>query len=446
MKDLIVLTEEGYSDSLLGAIKLVSDKFNLNADTSDQILPQSFFSEEKQAIGFTIPQSPNSGVANVVCLIVSPPEQGSFVDSLFYLNEEGSLPSPSDEPLSAVEITKNGLGESGNMSDQRAAKFMPLKLRFPDLFCAYYIHTIKPINEVPAGHARAFDRMATCGIDIWFGTNDSLTQHHATKYIDVMDLVVRGMSDKARTNRMSLVENNEVILQTNLLKSGSYCHDPNIGWVSSVLFSLYKLGFNGKVSLTEHNLTEKLTKRCFSGKNKLAKAFRFCANQFDIDVSLFGNISPSDCYEGDYWSYANTGEKIGSILLEVELRNLGHKVLFTNHAGCEKSYLETEQGEFVALPKGREFGLPDLITELGGTLYAIEAETSKNYKKGVDQIEEEKFGKTLAFIQKEYYNAPIEVFLSTFGSDCMTKKHVLASTATNGKTTIDFNKPCAYTI
>ena len=139
-----------------------------------------------------------------------------------------------------------------------------------------------------------------------------------------------------RTNFIFCEESaGRIKIRTNLFKLGSYTHDPNTGWLSSQLLALYALGFTGKVEIVEHNLSEKLAQKCFLRPNKLGKLCAMVAEKFELEVKDVGEIRHKDLYASTYWQHSATGEKNGSILLELELSLLGYQTVFTNHAGCE---------------------------------------------------------------------------------------------------------------
>ena len=454
---IVVLTEEGPNDGLVGAInyflsKRGTQKLSYLQDPVELITE----TQHGTAIGWEY-SLPEGEFSRVVCKIIDAPKGGSFVDTLFYTAEHGTIPSPEDEPAFACEITKNTLVESGNMSDQRSAKFYPLLKRFPNLECCYYIHTIDPIqlkgNNI---HSRAFRRMLTCGVDVVFGTNSGYAVPDLEPYENLVDFMTNGVSSRPKTNRIQLQEN-VVEISTNLNKNGKMMHDPNIGWVSSVLQTLARLGYQGSVSIVEHNLEQPIIESALRGRSKFVKLLRDTARQFS-SLSVKGIdsvVSPgTGTYQnGSYWKFANTGEKINSIQTEILLRSHGEEVVFTNHAGCEKSYLLLPDGRRIAVPKkdsNGALGLPDLITKSGNVLKVLEAETSKNLKgkvgKGYDQVDDPKFINFVNKLVNEWYtDCRAEVYLSTFGKDTINESGVLTSTLFSGETKINFNAKPHYT-
>ena len=122
-RSLFVATEEGASPGLASAVQVVSDSLELGVSVGEsfRFIP----CEDIPGINFElIPREYGPKTDRIICMVVQPSARGSFVDAIFY--HQALFPSPADNPIAAVEITKNDLKESGNMSDQRAAKFAPL--------------------------------------------------------------------------------------------------------------------------------------------------------------------------------------------------------------------------------------------------------------------------------------------------------------------------------
>tara|TARA_R110000824_G_C15215916_1_gene677136 strand:+ start:124 stop:669 length:546 start_codon:yes stop_codon:yes gene_type:complete len=170
-RSLFVATEEGASPGLASAVQVVSDSLELGVSVGEsfRFIP----CEDIPGINFElIPREYGPKTDRIICMVVQPSARGSFVDAIFY--HQALFPSPADNPIAAVEITKNDLKESGNMSDQRAAKFAPLKFKYPSLPCFYLIHSNNQITLKGAQgrrcHTRAFNKMLTIGVQPVFSS------------------------------------------------------------------------------------------------------------------------------------------------------------------------------------------------------------------------------------------------------------------------------------
>jgi len=454
-RQLVVLTEEGPNDGLVGSINYALDRAgaNQNLSLSEVAQPCAHSVFGSTAIGWYYDLPLGGKYSRIVCAISSPSVQGSFIDSIFYDMEFGQLPEPNDEPFLGLELTKNSLKDSGNMSTQRGTKFYPFQERYPNAECCYYIHTSTPIVKVPPSHERAFRRMLTCGVDVVFGTNKGFQTYGGSPYKSVREFVQVGTSPIAKTNFINELRDGTIEIQTNLNKNGKLLHDPNIGWTSSALWTLSCLNHRNHVYITKHNIAPPVLMKSFASNNpsKLVKVAIDLASKFEsITFDGIGLVkSRANIYSGNYWKYANTGEKIGSIQQEIELLNKGYRTLFSNHAGCEKSFLVTPSNPTVTLPKGSNYGIPDLVMEHpnGKDILVIEAEQSQNYNNGCKQINERKFKNTIHEIKNNYYpNHYFKTYVTTFGASCLNRKNVLAETLSDGTTTFDFAKKPAYII
>lgn len=127
-----------------------------------------------------------------------------------------------------------------------------------------------------------------------------------------------------------------------LFKSGSLSHDPNIGALSIIAAVLRKLGWEKEIEITQHGLGQNHIK----AKNK----FILIANK--LGISLEGLNVPKAELPTDYWHYETKGEKLGTIFIHLVVENFTESyAVFENHAGCEKGYFQTSQGEHIPLAK-----------------------------------------------------------------------------------------------
>jgi hypothetical protein len=206
----------------------------------------------------------------------------------------------------------------------------------------------------------------------------------------------------------------EIYIQANLLNGTSSSHDPGIGYVSSRSYLIRKLDDNIKINIIGHRRDDLFFNKT---DNKLINVLKLTGVtiQFENDECIIIERE-TGLYDKSYWRYSTTGEKIASILMEKIYENNGYKVIFTNHAGCGKSYVKIND-EFFQTTGGS--GLPDLVLYKSETneLIVIEGETSNNYQKGLKQVKDQNFND---FIQREFINRlpiglTIKKYLCTYG-------------------------------
>ena len=430
-RKLVLLTEEGHSSSCISVANFILKKYVSSGEEIVDSIPLIANKTLRDRVVYGWCYTTTAG-RKVECLLMSPAQRGSFVDYLAFLVEEG-IPLQKHIPIAAVELTKNGFSESGNMTDQRAAKFYNIKRLYPEIDCYYFLDSEK--NSNPKGNPlRALRRMKTCGIQTIIQAKSRPYEFMCEPYKDIKELVYDTQTHRTVSNSLYYsFDNKALIIETNLSKGGEMTHDPNIGWLSSILWTLRILKNKREVLISKTGLDPASLWFSFRNTpgNKLVKLVYDVCGYYPINFFGLqdGPIQPQERFLDSYWQYTSTGEKCGSILLEIDLQRLGWKTLFTNHAGCEKSFLSGKRGDLRALPKSTEFGLPDLIMlNPTGELCFIEAETSKNMSKGLKQVRAKKFKNLIDWVKKECYNNfSYQVFVSTFGEDNTGHKNVVAS-------------------
>ena len=224
---------------------------------------------------------------------------------------------------------------------------------------------------------------------------------------------------------------------------GNIGHDPNIGALSLIAKCLRKLGWDKKIVITQHGVSQKYINRT-RGRNK----FLYICKLYG--VILDGIIMPEN-YDlpKKYWHYEKSSEKVTSILLHVLAENNGIKEVYQNHAGCERGYFYTKDKKAITLPKKDSGGvenlyIPDLILydSLTDTILLIEAKKLSTLNKGLieiqhyDSIENE-------YIRKYYPNAKNLRYLTLFGGNIREIPHenVLIHMNSDGSVLINKDAP-----
>lgn len=362
---------------------------------------------------------------NIHVALISPAKQNSFVDVLYFEGEE--FPNPdSSIPFACVEITKNTFKESGNMTDQRSAKFIPVRNPYPNIQHYYFIHNdgeLKLPNEGTNNH-RALRRMVTMGVSVVLSDRNGIRPAQVLPYNTVQDfrddIAVKGR----RSNKVLLKRHRVDLIVKKLFKwSGAPRknkgpHDPNHGWVASMIMTIMSLGVSNAVNLEIPQREVELFKK---SKGKLKKNLYYIFSKFNGTFLLNGeevDLEPPE--DSHYWKYTDTGEKISTIDLSLCLVEKGYELIFENHAGCEKSFFRTSQGENMPFPKKHNeepIGIPDLIAQTPNKdkLLVIEGENHSNYNKGVKQLEEDKMENTIRFLKEHYPEHAIATCLSLYG-------------------------------
>ena len=349
----------------------------------------------------------------------------SFCDYLLYESEDMNPPLEDTIPFAAIEATKNNGNESGNMTAQRASKFIPIIEKWGNIKLAYLINNTGNILDTKKSFRQAhncdFATMIALGVDILIshiGETEYSLYNPPFKYESLNDIVIqennKRINNKYTPSRVIDVGNNSVLIQANLYKKNGP-HDPNEGYVASRAYLIRKLEPNKEILIFNHNQTELY----FNKKNnKLINVLKlvgvsavFCDHilQVEKEENIFKNKK--------YWTYNCNGEKNASILAEVFLNNKGYTTIFSNHAGCEKSYISIGDN-FYTTKKGK--GIPDLVmlNEDTNDLLVIEAEKTENYAKGILQMLDPEMDKFIdrEFVKRIPKKINIKKYICTYGS------------------------------
>lgn len=343
----------------------------------------------------------------------------SFVDYLIY--EGNTIPEEDSLPVAALEATKNDGKESGNMSDQRAGKSIALRSKWENIPFGYLINHPNPISKTVKtfglGHNCAFATMKALRTDVIIAQTDKVEfkkYDNPITYDSIESVIVAENSKQKRAGTPCRVNRvgNKIQIQAKLIKNGGK-HDPSEGYVASRACLIRQLDPNITIEIVNHQQDLRYFQR---KNNKFINCLKKVGVTVIFDDSSYVIEREDNVYEKSYWRYSKTGEKMCSIVLEHILISKGHQIIFTNHAGCGKSWKKIN-GEYFQTKKSK--GIPDLVSynPTNATLYVIEAETTKNYKKGLAQVRDQNFD---TFIEREFLphfpkDTKVLKYLCTYG-------------------------------
>jgi len=341
-KNLWILTEERPKREVIAKILYKFAKDNKIACFIDTIRILPILNEDRrftflyEVVGF------HSNKINKVFLkIVS--GYSSFVDFLiFYQDNE---PRIDNIPLYAIEETKTDDGESRNTGVfQRASKFVYIDYYYPNIRKVMLYNLRIQQKSTPTDTYIFGTRcLLTLGVEI---LGKELYPKIFKPFSSVGELInfKNSMRKPPRGNIPILIHkhNNVIKISGRLIKSGSLAHDPNIGALSLISATLRKLGWEGRIIIINHGLKQSHLKP----HNKFIKI----ANMLGIEIE--GLNTPRSAEDRSYWKYETESEKLGTIFIHIVVENFTHgDAIFENHAGCEKGYFITKEGEAIPLQK-----------------------------------------------------------------------------------------------
>jgi len=331
----------------------------------------------------------------------------SFVDFLvFYQNKK---PIQTDKPLYLIEETKTDDIESRNTGVyQRSSKFVYSEYYYPGAKkIMLYNLKIKQKEKATSTYIFGTKLLKTIKVKI---IGKKLEDKLFTPFKNIEEMIdfKKGMKLAPKGNvPISVKKNRDSIFITGrLYKSNGLSHDPNIGALSLIAAVIRKLRWKSKIIIKDHGLMQKHLK----GDNKFIKI----ANRLNIELE--GLELPKSRIRDGYWKYETEGEKLGTIFIHSVVENFtkGYSI-FENHAGCEKGYFITKNGDSIPLKKYSDrkaykkgnkkkiIAIPDLILiDFGRSeIINIEGKKYKFRQKGARELKAFKDIEKL-YIEKYY--------------------------------------------
>lgn len=341
-KNLWILTEERPKTNVLEMILSYFAKDNECGFFGDNLRIIPLLDENKnfafiyKVLGFSCAR-----VDNVYIKTVS--GYSSFTDFLIFFQE--SEPKDTDIPLYAIEETKTDDKESRNTGVyQRCSKFVYLQNYYPNIKMVM-LYALQVEQKAKPSETYVFGTrlLLTLGVDI---LGKKLSEDTFKPFASIEELIECKNSMRLPTKGNVPIRINKthskIQISGRLIKNNTLSHDPNIGALSIIVAVLRKLGWTKTIEITQHGLSQNHVK----GNNKFVQI----ANTLDLKLQGLTLVEPQPY--NNYWYYDYKGEKLATIFLHIIVENFteGYSI-FENHAGCEKSYFKTSEGEYIPLVK-----------------------------------------------------------------------------------------------
>jgi len=416
LKTLWILSEERPKTEAIG---YVLEKFSKQQGISCfidklRIVPvhnnDGDFSFWYEVLGYKTPK-----VERVLLKIIS--GNSSFIDFLVFF--QTGEPKEGDRPLFMVEETKTDDEESRNTGIfQRCSKFVYAELHYPkmDLNMYYNLHIEQRASQTDT-NIFGTRCLRSLGVEIAGKTvNEEINTPFKTvqEMIDFKSAMRRPPAGNVPID-ISIVEK-ELHISGRLFKSGGLAYDPNIGALTLIASTARKLGWDDKIVITKHGLSQ----------NHVQPKNKFVRIASALDISLEGLTMPKSELQYPYWHYNTTGEKLATIFVHLVVENFTNGMsIFENHAGSEKGYFITSDKKYLALEKyvpgsepRRSIDIPDLIlldVERRHVLN-IEGKTFENMELGIRTLEN--YGDIeRMYVKKHYPEYEIHRSVVVYGSN-----------------------------
>ena len=448
--NLWILTEERPKREVILIILQKYLKDNIISSFIDTIriipiLNKNNFLFTYKVIGVSTPK-----IDNIYIKIIS--GKSSFVDYLIFDSIEE--PTKDDIPIYAIEETKTDDKESRNTGVyQRCSKFVYIDFFYPNVpKIMLYNLQIKQKEEATLTYVFGTKMLKTLGVEILGKKGIDDKKYNAFTNIDeLIDLKNSMPPTKNGVSVRLTKKENSIEISAKLEKSGRLASDPSIGMTTIMSSCLRKLGWDRDIIITKHNLQNQKS----VGKNN-----KFIQIANNLNIKLENLEVPKVNKHSNYWRYDTTGEKIGTIFLDIVIDEFSNGfTIYSQHAGCERGYFLTEDGKKLAVKKytNREkykagdkseiIALPDLVLkdEEEKLIINIEGEMYKNSEVGIKQLESFNAFEEL-YISNYYPNYDITRTVVLYGSQEVKKPigKISFILTTKGKILISIKAPTLF--
>lgn len=419
MTNLWILTEERPKLSVIRQILTqYSTEYGATAQFGDSFNIKPIVVDNAFTFNYEVEGVAVSDIERITIVIVS--GNSSFVDYMLVRQDEKPSDHSLENVLMAIEETKTSDAESRNTGVyQRASKFVYLNHYCPNAkkFMLYNEEATSDENKKPTDtNIFGTNMLLTLGVKF---IGKTMRHFKAFESVDEMIQFKSRMHLPNPTNIPILLHKYEdrITVSGRLSKpsdAGNIGHDPNIGALSCIGATLRKLGWTKDIVVTLHGVSQQYVNKT-RGKNKCLFLFNM------LGMNLDGIEMPTQTSMPEhYWNYSNSSEKVASILLHLTCQYSNIHGIYENHAGCERGYFRTKNGEFLILPKkdtaGENLLLPDVVLcdDETKTIYNVEGKLLSTMYNGIEEVE--MYGSIEdEFIKPCYPNYSIQRWVSIFG-------------------------------
>lgn len=389
--NLWILTEERPKKKIIEKIFQMYSNDRKIAVFIDPIRIIPLFNKKDFSFVYEITGFKSPKISKIYLKIIS--GESSFVDYLVFENIK--QPKEKDVPLYAIEETKTDDKESRNTGVyQRSSKFIYVNFFYPNVKkIMFYNLQVEQKKKATLTYIFGTKMLKTLGVEILGKKDIENKKFDAFKTIDELINLKNSMPETKNGITVKLIKNKDSIeISAKLLNGIRLSHDPNIGMTTIISKCLRVLGWEKDIIITQHHLPN---------QKSVGETNKFIQIANKLDIKLQGLTIPKVNIENNYWHYEEKGEKIGTIFLDILINEFSKgETIYSNHAGCERSYFLTKDGAPLAVKKyenrvkykkgdkSKIIDLPDLIIidYCKSIVINIEGEMYQNAQTGIRQL------------------------------------------------------------
>lgn len=447
MNNVWLLTEEKPKASVIKQIlQIYKEDFGADYACDEQITIRPIMQGDIFTFTYRVDGITVDGIENIFVKTVS--GGSSFLDFLFFVQEDAPVEGEENNLVFAVEETKTSDEESRNTGVyQRCSKFVYIKAFYPGI-PLYMLYN----DELGLREDKKPSDTSIFGTNMLLTNNVKISGKPVDRWFrpfrDIDELIAfkNGMRRPPVGNTPILIHRNgnKITVSGRLDKPnniGKIAHDPSIGALSYISYTLRQLGWTGEIEIVDHHVVQSSVRN--NSKNK----FLSICNM--LHLTMEGIVMPAN-YElpDSYWHYEDKSEKMASILFHISCECLGLKEVYQNHAGCERGYFKSASGELIPLPKRcgadqHKLCIPDVIMrdDINRVVYLMEGKKLSTIDNGLREIED--YDDIEArYINRYFPGYTVKRYLTIFGGTQSTLPHdkVLLYLNDNGKLILNEDK------
>ncbi|MFI3162931.1 MAG: hypothetical protein R3Y65_00655 [Bacillota bacterium] len=447
MDNLWILTEERPKNSV---IKQILDQYAIDFNSIvsytkgisiKPIVVEGLFSFDYIVEGVTV-----QNIDKITIKIVS--GSSSFLDYLVVKQANEPINHALDNIIMAIEETKTSDQESRNTGVyQRASKFVFIDSYCPQAkkYMLYNEETATDLTKTPTNtNIFGTNMLLTLGVKF---LGKSMSYFEKFESLESLIALKAKMKLPNKTNTPILItKDSETIYISGRLskpkEAGNIGHDPNIGALSCIGYTIRKLGWEKEIVVTQHGVSQSYIDKSKRG-NKCLFLFE------KLGMRLQHLTMPTNIHLPEYyWSYSITSEKVASILLHLTCQYSNIHGIYENHAGCERGYFKDSNDDLIALPKkdslNNKLRIPDLVLRDDDVneIYNVEGKLLKTLSQGLEEIQNYEPIET-EYILHSYPTYTVDRWLTIYGGTLKAIPHekVLLYLNADGNVYINKNAP-----
>lgn len=265
--NIYILTEEKPKSSvILQLFEIYKNDFGMSYTMTSNLTIFPIISNKMFQFKYEVRGIKVNGIDNIIIKTVS--GGSSFLDFLFFVQENEPVENDDNNLVFAVEETKTSDDESRNTGVyQRCSKFVYIKAFYPNV-PLYMLYN----DELELREGKKPSDTSILGTNMLLTNNVKIIGKPINKWFTRFNSVDEIISFKNNMRRppagntpiLITKNDNKITISGRLDKPnniGRIAHDPNIGALSYISYTLRELGWTGQITIIDHHVEQHNVKK-----------------------------------------------------------------------------------------------------------------------------------------------------------------------------------------